>query len=359
MYEEGGWIPKWPNPYYSNDMIGTHSDSIITDAYLKGLRDFDINRAYEGMYKHATVEVTREMWDETPFEGRPMLNLYKEMGYIPADVQSNVGRKRKEQVSQTLEYAYDDWCLAQLAKALGKNSDHEMFLKRSKNYINVFDKSVGFVRGRTKAGDWVEPFDPKEHYDYLTEGNPWQYSWFAPQDIEGLINLMGGPELFVNKLDEFFQSGQYWHGNEPSHHIVYLYNYAGAPWKTQERVREIMGSEYKLIPAGLSGNDDAGQMSAWYVFSAMGFYPVTPGSNLYSIGTPLFDEVTIKLDDYYDNNKFRIIAINNSENNKYIQRAFLNGRLLDSPFISHEDIVKGGNLIFIMGSNPNKNWGVK
>jgi predicted alpha-1,2-mannosidase len=288
-----------------------------------------------------------------------MLNLSNELGYIPADVQSEVGRKRKEQVSQTLEYAYDDWCLAQLAKALGKNSDYEMFLKRSKNYINVFDKSVGFVRGRTKSGDWIESFDPTKHYDYLTEGNPWQYSWFVPQDIEGLINLMGGPEIFVNKLDEFFQSGEYWHGNEPSHHIAYLYDYAGVPWKTQERVREIMESEYKLIPAGLSGNDDAGQMSAWYIFSAMGFYPVTPGSNLYSIGTPLFNEITIKLDDYYDNNKFRIIAISNSKNNKYIQRAFLNGKRVDKPFISHEDIVKGGNLIFIMGSHPNGIWGVK
>jgi predicted alpha-1,2-mannosidase len=215
-----------------------------------------------------------------------------------------------------------------------------------------------------------ENFDPTGFYSYITEGTPWHYTWFVPHDVEGLIDLLNGNEETEEKLDTFFENGEkdgspnfgsnpyYWHGNEPSHHISYLYNHIGKPWKTQKWVREIMEKSYNTTPAGLCGNDDAGQMSAWYIFSAMGFYPVCPCKTEYEIGSPIFDEVTINLDNkYYSGNKFRIITINNSKNNKYIQRAFLNGKPLDKPFISHDDIINGGNLIFIMGSNPNKNWG--
>ncbi len=229
-----------------------------------------------------------------------------------------------------------------------------MLMERARNYRNVFDSTTGFVRGRHAGGGWVTPFDPAEFQPYITEGSPWQYTWYVPQDIHGLIELMGGPERFRARLDELFDRGYYWHGNEPGHQIAYLYDYAGVPWKTQDRVRTIMSEEYSTGPGGLSGNDDAGQISAWYVFSALGFYPVCPGMPYYALGSPLFEQATIK-SEYGD--WFIIRANNVSDKNRYIQSATLNGQPFNRPWIRHEEILSGGELILQMGSEPNPDWG--
>jgi predicted alpha-1,2-mannosidase len=371
MYEEFGWIPKWPNPGYSNVMIGTHADSVITDAWVKGIRGFDVEKAYAAMYKNAMVAPSG---DQAPgycdtllppgeYEARGGLSYYKKLGYVPVD-------RVKEATSRTLEFAYNDYCLAQVAKALGKNEDHKLFARRAMYYKNVFDSHAGFVRGKNSNGAWVKPFEPTEWYDYITEGTPWHYTWYVPQDVQGLIDLMGGRDVFAQKLDTFFEKGSkegapnfgknayYWHGNEPSQHIAYLYDYAGEPWKTQRWVTEIMERSYGTGPDGLCGNDDAGQTSAWYVFSAMGFYPVCPGMPSYEIGSPIFDEVIIQLDGrYYKGGEFVIRANNVSKENRYVQSVTLNGEPLDKPWITHEDIVNGGVLVFEMGSKPNKEWG--
>jgi predicted alpha-1,2-mannosidase len=280
-------------------------------------------------------------------------------------------------VSRTLEYAYNDWCVAQLAKSLNKTDDYEMFIKRASNYRNIIDTSTGFARPKDSTGKWLEPFDPtfigqgrERHY---TEANAWQYTWFVPHDVKGLIDLEGGRDNFVKKLDTLFTRssvvrstvadvtgliGQYAHGNEPSHHTIYLYDYAGAPWKAQGLVRNVIDSLYNSGPAGLCGNEDMGQMSAWYVFSAMGFYPVAPGQNIYAIGSPLFSKVTIHLDKAFNiAGKFIIEARNNSGRNKYIQSATLDGKPLNRPWFDHSEIKNGGKLVFMMGCEPNKEWG--
>lgn len=355
-YQQGGWLPKWSLANnYSSVMIGAHATSVIADAYLKGLRGFDIGKAYQGMRKDA-LEVSTTLL----YEGRGGIDYYIELGYVPAD-------KVWESVSRTLEFAYDDFCLAQLAGALGKQDDRELFMNRALYYRNVFDSSTGFMRGRNSDGSWIEPFEPMAAVSSYTEGNAWQYSWFVPHDVEGLIKLMGGNEKFINKLDMLFKLpskpvfpnivgliGQYAHGNEPSQHIAYLYNYAGEPWKTQQRVRQIMEERYGVDRMGLCGNDDCGQMSAWYVFSAMGFYPVCPSRPFYDIGSPIFEEVTIHLDNGKD---FVIEARNTSQENKYIQQAKLNGIPLNSSRLRHSDLTAGGELIFEMGPEPNKAWG--
>jgi predicted alpha-1,2-mannosidase len=371
MYDEFGWTPKWPNPGYSNVMIGTHADSIIADAYTKGIRDFDLDKAYEAVLKNALELPSGEqapgfrdtLLPPGEYEARGGLSLYKQMRYIPAD-------RVRESVSRTLEFAYDDFCIAQLAEAMGKDEMSEYLLSRAGYYRNVFDSNEGFVRGRNSDGSWVKPFDPTGWYDYITEGTPWHYVWYVPHDVQGLIDLMGGREKFVEKLDLFFTEGSknggtnfgenpyYWHGNEPSHHVVYLYDFAGEPWKTQKWVREIMERAYGTTPDGLCGNDDAGQMSAWYIFSAMGFYPVCPGDSSYEIGSPIFDEVVIHLDSkYYPGRQFVIKAHNVSAENMYIQSATLNGEPLNQPWITHEMIVNGGTLTFYMGPEPNLDWG--
>jgi hypothetical protein len=290
------------------------------------------------------------------------LDSYKRKGYIPSDEES-------ESVSKTLEYAYDDWCIAMMAKELGREDDYQQFIKRAQYYKNVFDPESGFMRA--KANDtWFSPFDPSEVNFNYTEANSWQYSFFVPQDVTGLMNLLGGPDRLTNRLDELFsvssettgrhQSditgliGQYAHGNEPSHHMAYLYNYAAMPWKTQEVVHKIMNELYTSLPDGLCGNEDCGQMSAWYVLSAMGFYPVTPGSNIYAIGNPQFERVTLKLE---NGNEFIIEAANISDENKYIQTATLNGTVYPNCFINHQTIMDGGLLQFEMGNKPNKSWG--
>ncbi len=348
-YKESGFLPVWE--LASNEtgtMIGYHSIPVIVDAYFKGIRDFNVEEAYEAMKKSA-------------MQNSNGLRYYKEMGYIPSDIES-------EAVSKTLEYAYDDWCIAQMSKALGKNNDYKYFIQRAKFYTNVFDPSSGLMRPK-KNGEWLTPFDPYSVSGDYTEANAWQYSFFVPQDVDGLIKLMGGNQKFINKLDKLFTTtpkttgrvqsditgmiGQYAQGNEPSHHMAYLYNYAGAPWKTQERVHEIVTKLYTNKLDGLCGNDDCGQMSAWYVFSAIGFYPVCPGDNTYIIGTPHFDKAVINTG---GKNKFTIIAKNLSGKNYFIQSVTLNGEKYPYSYIKQSDIMNGGKLVFEMGPNPSK-WG--
>jgi predicted alpha-1,2-mannosidase len=360
MYEEGGWMPKWPNPTYSNIMIGTHADSVLADAYVKGMRGFDLKKAYAAAYKDAMTPPdgdAHNRWSDrapwTAYEARGGLTWYKALGYVPID-------KTDESVSNTLEFAYDDFCVAQLAKAVGRMADYEMFMKRSRNYQNIYDSAVGFMRAKRADGSWDEESwaSTEDRKPGFTEGSPWTYLFCVMQDVPGMIKLMGGDERFAAKLDENFAGGHYRHDNEPGHHYTYLYDYAGQPWKTQERVREAMVAHYHNAPDGLSGNDDCGQMSAWYIFSAMGFYPVTPGSTLYAIGSPLFARATIMLGGPYRKGPFTVIARNQSPENKYIQSATLNGKPLNEPFIRHADIANGSTLVFRMGARPNKKWGL-
>jgi predicted alpha-1,2-mannosidase len=360
MYDEGGWIPMWPNPTYSNIMISTHGDSVIADAYVKGIRGFDLTKAYEATYKNAMTPpegdagnkwIDRAPW--TAYEARGGLTWYKSLGFVPQD-------KTDESVSRTLEFAYDDYCVAQLAKAVGKLDDYELLMKRSRNYKNVYDPGKGFMRPRLSNGSWDEVSwsSREDRMPGFTEGGPWTYLFCLMQDVPGAIDLMGGNEKFAAKLDENFTDGHYRHDNEPGHHYTYLYDYCGQPWKTQERVREALLRNYQNSPDGLSGNDDCGQMSAWYIFSAIGFYPVTPGTTLYAIGSPIFGKVSLALDRPYRKGTFRMIARNQSPENKYIQSATLNGKPLNEPFIRHADIVNGSTVVFVMGSRPNKSWGV-
>jgi hypothetical protein len=277
--------------------------------------------------------------------------------------------EERESVSKTLEYAYDDWCIAEFAQREGQTEDYERFSARAQYYKNVFDSATGFMRPRTNA-QWLTPFDPREVDFNFTEANSWQYTFFVPQDISGLMTLMGGKEAFAAKLDALFAAnskttgreqaditgliGQYAHGNEPSHHMAYLYNYANQPWKTQARVRQIMDNFYQPTPDGLIGNEDCGQMSAWFVLSAAGFYPVTPGAPIYAIGSPLFPQVRFNLE---NGKSFVIRARRVSKSNSYIQSARLNGRPYFKSYISHDDLMSGGELIFEMGPRPNLTWG--
>jgi predicted alpha-1,2-mannosidase len=366
--EQGGWLPT-PQQFgnsYTNDMIGDHPVAAILDAFKKGISDFDIEKAYEAVRKNA-MEVPPA---DHPSRGRVGLEYYKEYGYIPYN-------KLRESVSRTLEYAYNDWCMAQFAKELGKLEDYEYFLKRAASYQNIIDISTGFARPKDDKGNWLTPFNPTfvghgndRHY---TEANAWQYTWFVPHDVEGLINLLGGRNKFLAKLDSLFTIssevqetvsdvtgliGQYAHGNEPSHHTLYLFNYAGMPWKTQNLARKVMDELYHDGPGGLCGNEDMGQMSAWYVLSALGFYPVAPGQNVYVIGSPIFERVILHLDNnYYDAKKLVIETRGNSPENKYIQSATLNGNVLDRPWFSHNEIKNGATLVFEMGPTPEITWG--
>lgn len=344
-------LPVWT--LYGNEtdcMTGYHSIPVIVEAYLKGVRSFDAEKAFEMMKKTM-------MGDERG------LKFYKQYGYIPYD-------KWDESVTITLEYAYDDWCVAQMAKALGKTDDYEFFMKRSEAYKHLFDPTTGFMRGKSASGKWREPFDPKhsnhrEATDY-TEGNAWQHSWFVPQNPQGLIEAFGGKEKFTTHLEKLFTEsseitgdnvsaditgliGQYAHGNEPSHHIAYLFNKAGKPHRTQYWVNEILKTQYNTTPNGYSGNEDCGQMSAWYVWSSIGLYPMNPVSGEYEIGRPLFPKAKINLP---NGKTFTIIAENVSAENMYIQSATLNGKPLDRTFITDEELKNGGELKFIMGSAP-------
>jgi predicted alpha-1,2-mannosidase len=349
-YEYGGRLPIWElAANYTGCMIGYHAIPVIADAYMKGIRAYDVEKVFEAMKHSADLDHLG-------------LEFYKSLGYIPAD-------KESESVSKTLEYAYDDWCIAQMAKDLERKEDFKRFIQRAQYYKNVFDPDSGFMRAKMN-GSWFFPFDPAEVNFNFTEANSWQYSFYVPQDVSGLIRLLGGKEKFVEKLDGLFAAdpqiagrrqpditgliGQYAHGNEPSHHMAYLYNYANQPWRTQERVREIMVKLYTAQPDGLCGNEDCGQMSSWYVLSALGFYPVCPGNGKYVIGTPLFPKAIIDL----GGGKFFIIkADKNPMRNIYIQSATLNGEPYNKSYVLHSDILEGGELTFKMGAEPNREWG--
>ena len=351
QYEQGGRLPVWELAANETDtMIGYHAVSVIADAAVKGIDGFDLQKAFEAMKHGAELRKYRG------------LGAYIDNGYLATE-------DERESVSKVLEYAYDDWCIAEVARLLGKTADYQRYSARAQSYKNVFDPASGFMRPRSN-GNWVEPFDPREVTFAFTEANSWQYTFFAPQDVSGLIELMGGRPRFAQKLDQLFATdsrttgreqaditgliGQYAHGNEPSHHMAYLYNYVDQPWKTQARVRQIMGQFYKPEPDGLIGNEDCGQMSAWYVLSAAGFYPVTPGSKVYAIGSPLFPEVRFNLE---NRKSFVIRAVDISERNVYIQSATLNGRAYNKSFLLHDDLMAGGELVFQMGPRPNPRWG--
>ena len=351
QYEQGGRLPVWELAANETDtMIGYHAVSVIADTAAKGIDGFDLRKAFAAMKHSAELKQQRG------------LAAYVDNGFIAME-------DEREFVSKVLEYAYDDWCIAQVARMLGETEDYRRYLARAQSYKNVFDPVSGFARPRSN-GNWLEPFDPREVTFAFTEANAWQYTFFAPQDISGLMQLLGGRESFARKLDQLFAAdsrttgreqaditgliGQYAHGNEPSHHIAYLYDYAGQPWKTQSRVRQIMDDFYKPVPDGLIGNEDCGQMSAWYVFSAAGFYPVTPGSTIYAIGSPLFPEVRFNLE---NGKSFVVKAHGASERNVYIQSATLNGKPYARSYLDHRDLMSGGELVFEMGAQPNLQWG--
>jgi len=350
-YDEGGIMPIWDlSANYTGCMIGYHAVPVISDAYMKGIRDYDVDKAFTAMKHSATRD-------------KLGLESYKEFGFIPVELES-------ESVSKTLEYAYDDWTIAQMAKAMGKDDDYKLYIERAQYYKNSYDPETKFMRGRFR-NTWFAPFDPYEVNFNYTEANSWQYSFYVPQDVSGFMNLLGGKDKLDAQLDELFTAqnntsgrqqaditgliGQYAHGNEPSHHMAYLYNFVKKPHKTQERVHQILTELYTNTPDGISGNEDCGQMSAWYVFSSMGFYPVTPGSNQYIIGTPLFDKATINLE---SGKQFTIAAFNLSATNKYIEYVYLNGEKSDRSFLTHDEIMKGGVLEFHMNDNP-AIWGTR
>ena len=350
-------LPIWS--HYSNEnwcMIGYHAVSVIADAYLKGIRNYDIDEAFKAVISSSNYDL---------YDG---IGYYKKYGYVPEDLNSN-------SASKTLEYAYDDWAIYKLAKALGKSKEENEYLKRASFYKNSFDKKTGFMRAKNSDGKFITPFDPlsTSGQGYI-EGNAWNYSLYVPQDIKGFIQLLGGNNKLISWLDSLFTMevsdesiaeseditkagmiGNYVHGNEPSHHVPYMYVYAGQPWKTQERVHQIINTMYKPNPHGLCGNDDCGQMSAWYIFSALGFYPVTPGSNQYVIGSPCVNEAIINLE---NGKTFKIISENLSEEKIYIKEVRLNGKNINRSFITHEELINGGELKFIMSDKPNKNWAV-
>jgi len=367
-YKEGGWLPEWSSPGYSNVMIGNNSASVVSDAYLKGGRGYDINTLYEALVHGANNAGPAGT-------GRTGVEYYNKLGYVPYDVKIN------ENAARTLEYAYDDFSIYQLGKALGKpESEIGIFKKRAMNYKNLFDPSTGLMRGKNKDGSFETPFNPFKWGDAFTEGNSWHYSWGVFHDIHGLINLMGGRQKFVAKLDSVFilppifddsyygeviheiremqivNMGQYAHGNQPIQHMIYLYNYAGEPWKTQYHVRDVMNKLYKATPDGYCGDEDNGQTSAWYVFSAMGFYPVCPAVDQYVLGAPLFKKLTINLE---NGKKVVINAPNNSNDNIYINTMTVNGKPYDLTWLSHTALNQGAVINYGMSAKPNKVRGTK
>lgn len=348
-YKQGGWLPKWPNPWYRNIMMGTHADAVIADAYVKGIRGFDAELAFEAMLKNATEKGNRG------FSGRVGIEYFNEIGYVPTDVFGFYG----EPVARTLEFAYDDYCIAQMAKALGKDDYHADFMERSKRYKNVLDKETGLVRGKKLNGEWLPPFDKSisvwaQGTDHDAEVYYKNHTLLVPHDIQGLSDFMGGDDKLVAYLDDFFENDMYYVGDEFSMHAPFMYNAIGAPWKTQKVVREILAKYFFDHAGGLPGNDDCGQVSSWYVFGAMGFYPANPGDPIYQICSPVLDKVKI---DVGEGKVFTIIANNNSKENLYIQSATLNGKPYHLSWLHHNAIMEGGELIFEMGPVPNRDWG--
>jgi len=362
-YKEGGFLPEWSSPGFRNVMVGNNSASVVSDAYMKGLRGYDINTLYEALVHGAN--------NEGPMDavGRKGVSYYNTLGYVPYDVKIN------ENAARTLEYAYDDFAIWKLAKALNRpNNEIKLFEKRMLNYKNVFSPEIGMMSGRNKDGSFPAKFNPLKWGDAFTEGNSWHYSWSVFHDIQGLINLMGGEKAFTAKLDAVFTTppvfddtyygsviheiremqimnmGQYAHGNQPIQHMIYLYNYAGEPWKTQYWSREVMNRLYKPTPDGYCGDEDNGQTSAWYIFSAMGFYPVCPATDEYVLGAPLFKKTTIQ----FENKKQLIInAPDNSEANRYVNKLKWNNSKHEKNYITHFNLLEGGELNFEMTSSPN------
>jgi len=367
-YKEGGWLPEWSSPGYSDVMIGNNSASVVAEAYLKGARGYDINTLYDALIHGANNAGPAGT-------GRVGFQYYNTLGYVPYDV------KIDENAARTLEYAYDDFAIYKLGKALGRPaSETDVYKKRSLNYRNLFDPSTGLMRGKNKDGSFETPFNPFKWGDAFTEGNSWHYTWAVFHDVAGLMKLMGGREKFVEKMDSVFtlppifddsyygeviheiremqivNMGQYAHGNQPIQHMLYLYGYAGEPWKTQYHVRDAMNKLYMATPDGYCGDEDNGQTSAWYVFSAMGFYPVCPASGQYVLGTPYFKKLTINLE---NGNKVVINAANNSDNNVYVSSMLLNGKPYDLNWISHDTLLKGAVINDSMSAKPNKQRGTK
>ncbi|NBC65925.1 MAG: glycoside hydrolase family 92 protein, partial [Bacteroidetes bacterium] len=371
IYDKGGWLPKGPTGIeYSGIMVASHQIPLMVSAYQKGIRNYDVDRMYEAI-KHNQM-VQGRPHPGGGYVGNESLQDYLDFGYVPTESRSKYGMG---QISNTLEYAYDDWTVAQLAKALGKEQDYNHFMDRASFYKNAFDVSVGYVRPRHADGSWMQNFSPYSSRGFV-EGNSWQYTWFVPHDVQGLINLMGISE-FNNRLEEGFENSSQSnfnatddrfadypinHGNQPNMQAAYLFNYSGKPWLTQKWVREIMENYYSADPYdGWLGDEDQGQMGAWYVMSAMGLFEMRGGAAVrpvYEIGSPVFDKITIHLNtDYYPAEKFVIEARNNSKENVYIQSATLDGEPLEKPWFYHSELVDGGSLILEMGPEPNRQWG--
>lgn len=366
-YLEGGWLPEWSSPGYANIMIGNNSASVVSDAYLKGVRGGDAEVLYKALLNGAN--------NEGPMDavGRRGAPYYLRLGYVPYDVGIN------ESAARTLEYAYDDFCIYQMARALNRpKKEVQLYRERAMNYKHLYDPESGWMRGKNADGTFQHPFNPYKWGDAFTEGNSLHYSWSVFHDIQGLISLMGGKQVFIGKLDEVFETppvfddsyyggtiheiremqiinmGQYAHGNQPIQHMIYLYNYAGAPWKAQYWVREVMHRLYQPTPDGYCGDEDNGQTSAWYVFSALGFYPVCPATDEYVLGSPLFDKVTLRL----GAETLTIDAVNNGSDHRYIQSVQWNGNTFSRNYVRHSDLIRGGVLRFEMGAGPNYERGV-
>jgi predicted alpha-1,2-mannosidase len=374
-YKEGGWLPEWASPGYRDVMIGSNSANIVADAYANGVRGFDANTLYEAMIKNATVGTGRPVdkkGETISAVGREGVDWYNKLGYVPYDVGIN------ENAARTLEYSTADFSISQMAKALGKTGDVALYQAHAQNYRKLYDPQTGWMRGRNKDGSWETPYNPFKWGDAFTEGNAWHYSWAVMQDVQGLIDLMGGDKAFVDRLDSVFTTppvfddsyygttiheiremqivnmGQYAHGNQPIQHMIYLYDWAGQPWKAQYHARDVMKRLYAAVPDGYPGDEDNGQTSAWYVFSALGFYPVTPAVGQYAIGSPLFRTATLTMP---SGKVLTIDAQNNGPANVYIQSVRLNGKPVDKTYLTHDALEQGGVLRFVMGPTPNKAWG--
>lgn len=366
-HQEGGIFPMWDlASNYTGTMIGYHAVPVIVDAYTKGYRDFDIQEAYKACLRTAEYDTTGIKCPALVLPHlMPKAKYYKNsIGYIPCD-------RENESVAKALEYAYNDWCISVFAESMTDFDNKDKYARFAKAYEFYFDKETRFMRGLNSKGEWRTPFNPRastHRNDDYCEGTAWQWTWFVPHDVEGLVNLMGGENAFASKLDSLFTAdsslegettssdisgliGQYAHGNEPSHHVTHLYNYVNRPWRTQELVDSVFQSQYANRPDGLAGNEDCGQMSAWYILNSMGFYQVCPGKPVYSIGRPVFDQAIVNLT---NGKKFTVMVKNNSKKNKYIESMSLNGQTLHTPFFSHQDIVDGGTLEITMSDKPNK-----
>ena len=362
-YLESGFLPEWASPGHRGCMVGNNSASIVADAYMKGLRGYDIDKLWE-----AVLHGANSVHPKVSSTGRAGFELYNKMGYVPCD-------KLNQSVARTLEYAYDDWCIYTLGKALGRpEKEIKVYAQRAMNYRNVFDPSIRLMRGKDSKGNFETPFNPTDWTRSFTEGDTWHWTWCVFHDPQGLIDIMGGKDSFNQMMDSTFivppvakermiheeremqvmNMGQYAHGNQPIQHMIYLYNYSGQPWKTQYWIREVMDKLYSAHADGYCGDEDNGQTSAWYVFSALGFYPVCPGTDQYIVGTPYFDEVKLHLE---NGKTLEIDADNNSTANRYIQRATLNGQPHTKNYFTHADLMNGGKIEFEMGAKPNTQRG--